>query len=538
MSGGGGGGGDQVAGHRYYMGVHMAVCRGPVDEIVEIRVGDRTLTLREGQPVDTTTATGVDENGNPTYTTSSASQPVIVPGSTNKLADNALVYVDSYELFGGEAKEGGIQGTMDVLMGGPAQTVNPGVQAMNGGGPMPAWRKVVTLFFNGIVCMVNPYPKAWKFRVRRHSKGWHNDTPFDPTRVKIVMTGEADGNYPASPSTIEAMNPAAIVYECLTNPEWGRGLPASRIDEASFLAASQTLYNEGFGLCLKWARTGPIDQFVQSVLNTIAANIYQDRATGKIVLKLVRGDYTFSALPLFDTSSGLLDITEATFGAPTDSINEMALKWHDPVSNLDRTVTLQNLAAVQSAGGAINSTSRDFTGIPTAALAKRVAQRELKAASTPLRRFTLTLDRRGWQVYPGSVIRIRDLSRNIPDMAVRIAQVAEGGLVNGKIQCIGVQDVFAMPATALTGQQPSAWTPPNFDPCLGQMRLIEIPYFTLVKYMTPADFAALTPGSARLGVLVAEGQGLNTGYDIAVRDGAPTSDDASLGSTYYCGYTP
>ena len=38
----GGGSTDYVAGYRYLFGIHMGVCRGPIDELVEIRVGDRT----------------------------------------------------------------------------------------------------------------------------------------------------------------------------------------------------------------------------------------------------------------------------------------------------------------------------------------------------------------------------------------------------------------------------------------------------------------------------------------------------------------
>lgn len=74
------GGGDYTAGYRYFFGIHMGVCRGPVDEVVEARVGDRTAWF-----------------GNVTQ--------------TQKVA------VDSPNLFGGEDKEGGVQGDMWVLMG-------------------------------------------------------------------------------------------------------------------------------------------------------------------------------------------------------------------------------------------------------------------------------------------------------------------------------------------------------------------------------------------------------------------------------------
>jgi hypothetical protein len=79
-----GGGGEYTAGYRYFFGIHMGVCRGPVDEVLEARVGDRTAWF-------------------------------------GSVTQTQLVYVDSPNLFGGEDKEGGVQGDMWVLMGDDAQ---------------------------------------------------------------------------------------------------------------------------------------------------------------------------------------------------------------------------------------------------------------------------------------------------------------------------------------------------------------------------------------------------------------------------------
>ena len=48
----------------------------------------------------------------------------------------------------------------------------------------------------------------------------------------------------------EGMNPAHIIYQVLTDPDWGYGAaPSDIIDEPSFLKAAQTLHAEGFGQC-------------------------------------------------------------------------------------------------------------------------------------------------------------------------------------------------------------------------------------------------------------------------------------------------
>jgi hypothetical protein len=40
------------------------------------------------------------------------------------------------------------------------------------------------------------------------------------------------------------MNPAHIIYECATNPDWGRGLPRELVDNISFASAANVLYTK------------------------------------------------------------------------------------------------------------------------------------------------------------------------------------------------------------------------------------------------------------------------------------------------------
>lgn len=758
------GGSAITVGYRYYFGIHMGVCRGGVDEIAEIRVGDRTAWVGSS-------------------------------GSTN-----TQINVDAYNLFGGEAGEGGVQGTAYVLQGGPDQgtTAAPIPSGLTSlySGIVPGMRKACTVFFDGIVGMLNPYPKPWKFRVRRITQGWENGcwlpnyatikyqsdatagsdatlptwnfgtavrlypsanvrwqffdnplssdgwytvearfrlasqspygqqllmmhrmlfteigdnwmcslsadasslvftchdatvapvsvalpspvanltwhhveiamrkrqkyvpeatlyvvdfdvyfdgvslgvvtldpnsfaglpipdgvtsadfaayeittymtigggrfdgwmdevrlsnthrhtssftipdvpytsdsatyllchfeglsgstnftdassygrTPYDTITGAVITATFASGNsvsdpvpdFPDTDRTIHAMNPVHILYQCLTSKEWGRGLPAEALG-TSFEEAARTLYAEAFGLCLKWTRTDTIESFVQQILNTIGAVMYQDRTTGLIELKLVRGDYVATDLPLFDAESGLIAVEEAAVANPTDSVNEVIVSYRDPITDTDKKVRAQNLASFQAAGGVSNSTSVSYQGVPVAALALRLAQRDLRLASVSLRRFTLTLNRRGWSIYPGQCIRIKDLTRNIPDTVVRVAKFEEGNLRDGRVKITAVQDVFRMPTQAFSQVQASTWIPPNTAPCIGESTVIEVPYFLLNRYMTPADFAAVTPEAGRWGTLLTAGQPLNNSYDVAVKSGISTTDENPPDGRYYCGYT-
>lgn len=92
------------------------------------------------------------------------------------------------------------------------------------------------------------------------------------------------------------MNPAHIIRECLTDKEWGMGYNEADIDDESFAAAADTLYDEQMGISILWQRENTIEAFVQDIVRHIDAALYVDRRTGKFVLKLIRDDYNPSSL--------------------------------------------------------------------------------------------------------------------------------------------------------------------------------------------------------------------------------------------------
>lgn len=532
--------------------------------------------------------------------TGGAEDPRIVTSATR-------IKIDAPELFGGRSAEGGIEGYADVMLGEADQVAPIGLRQMLGD-TIPGFRGMFTLFFDGLVASMNPYPKAWKFRVRRAMKGWDGDV-WQPDLCVIQMTGDNGPNsgfvrgfqsntppddaeagdlyitgdnpsdaweghanrvaewsgsawsftvpteglavyaedkgrayvYKGDAWTqtgtpeIRAMNPAHILYEVFTNRVWGRGLSRSMIDEDSWLAAAQTLYDEGFGLCLRWTRTDSIENFVQSVIDHIGAAVYTNRTTGKLALKLIRAVPDISALPLFDPSTGLLDVRDAGV-ASADYVNEVRVTYHDPVTNDDRTVKVDNLASLQASQGAFNHADRSYPGIPTAALATRVAQRDLRSVGIELRKFQVVLDRRAWAVTPGDAIRIRDPLRGIRETVLRVGRYEDGTIADGKITLTALQDMFALPTTSYVEQQQPV-APPELLPCVGDREVFELPYALLARQLNPADFNALSPDACYYGVVQDRGQMQNMTYSIATRNGMPQAEDAAVDGGL-CGYRP
>lgn len=136
-------------GYKYYMGLFMGLCRGPVDAIRQIRVGDKTAW-------------------------------------SGHATSNSSITINKPDLFGGEEQEGGIDGTLQIMLGAATQPRNESLAAMLGG-LVSAFRGVTTTFFDGLVCAMSPYPKEWSYLVQKTKAGWHKDECWYPAKCEIVL---------------------------------------------------------------------------------------------------------------------------------------------------------------------------------------------------------------------------------------------------------------------------------------------------------------------------------------------------------------
>jgi len=244
----------QTVGYRYSLGVHLALCHGPVDAIREILVDRRTawsvttgggfssgggaavetrigtvagmaataalagdagatisfpatragvrigrdyrLSLADGSS-QTITLLSVtfDAATNVTRWTvlpdalSFAAQTVEVQEATSSAsnvgAGGGRIRIDKPDLFGGESREGGIGGDVDVLMGGPGQGQNDYLTARMGG-HVPAYRGLCSLVLRQVYLGINPYLKPWAVRVTRVLTGEAGAAQWYPEKAAIV----------------------------------------------------------------------------------------------------------------------------------------------------------------------------------------------------------------------------------------------------------------------------------------------------------------------------------------------------------------
>jgi hypothetical protein len=494
-----GGKSSQTIGFHYLFGLLWGVCRGPINDLREIRIGDRTAW--EGP-----------------------------------LCDGDVQAIKKPDLFGGAPDgEGGVQGPFRIFMG-AADQVLPGsgtadcgstgplkgtqtlpgvkatIQAENPGVKISEFRGTFMLWFDGLISSMNPYPKQWAFRLRRHAAGWYNDLCWYPVKCPIFL---ADGH-------VHAMNAIHIIYQCLTDPIWGRGLSTALIDDNSFTYAANTLCAEGFGLCIAWQRKEEVDQFVAIIQDYIDCLLYPDPETGKMTIKLLRNDYVAADLPSFVKDGGLIDIQEDDTSSQDEIFSEMIGQGFDPITKKAFTVRAHNLAARQSQGGP-NPESRDLSGIPTRDLLARVLQRDLKKMCSGLSKYIVVLDRSGWMIRPGMPFKVADPRRGIGTIVLRAVEVVDQSFKDGRITLKCMEDVFSLPATSYITTNESSWTPPpqTAVPAAAQA-IYESNYRDLLLRKSAADMAAVVLTNAYFGVVAATPNAAIYRFDLDSRAAGET----------------
>lgn len=454
----------QTIGYRYYLGMHMELCHGPIDAITQIDFGERTAWT-----------------GNVTATTS--------------------IYIDSPDLFGGEQKEGGIQGDVDILFGEPTQGANAYLVSQLGS-ILPAFRGVVSLIFKKCyMCAMSPYIKRPGFKLRKLHGEW----------------------YAAKSNINNSANAAHIIYAVLTNPNWGMGLSPSSLDLTTFTAVADTLYAEGFGLSFVLASKDNIENFIYSVLTHVNGVFYAKPSDGKFALKLLRNDYSVGSL-LSLNEANIITLVSFERPSPAEMVNEIVVKYRPQGTAKDSTLTVQDLAGIQFQEGVI-SQSVDYPGIDTYANASKVALRDLNQKTIPLARVTLKTSRVAWNIIPGDCVKFSWTEYGIVDMVIRVLKVDYGDLDSGELTIQGIQDIFSLPSTTYITAQASGWTNP-IQPAAGLVntKVIEATYWDIATSVDAANLATFDNNSAFFASIVPKPLQATINYEMWV--------SSNGGSTY------
>lgn len=479
MSGGGKGSKSVTVGYRYYAGMHLALCHGPVDSLNKIVVGERTAW-------------------------------------SGSMTSSGQITINQPDLFGGDDREGGVVGAVDLVMGNASDGQNDYL-ASKLGATVPAFRGVVSLVLRQPqLSAMNPYIKPWSAELTRiirrsdDSPQWYSD--------KAAITGD--------------MNPAHIIHECLTDRTWGRGYSSAEIDDASFRAAADTLYAESFGLSILWDQQQDIEAFIERILQHIDGSIYVSPRTGLFTLKLTRDDYDpATLLELNQTNVIRLESFERTL--PEELVNQVTLSYHDRATDKSVSISVQDIAGIERSLGEIKDAKVSYEGVANGSLAARLAMRDLRQLSSTLAKITLVANRTAASLNIGDVFRFSWPELRIEQLILRVAQISYGTLADGRVRITCVEDVFGLPDAVYLAPAESGWVDPRQAPIAANFVSVnELPYWTIVHEMTGESATAqaeIDPNGGFLSVSTVRPSGAAINYAVLTRQGSAAFEKIGVG---------
>lgn len=433
---------------------------------------------------------------------------------------NETLTIDQKNLFGGEKKEGGLLGGVEIMHGRSSQVMREDLAARLGrtSANTPGFRDILSLFFYGAPgygfqwSMNYPYLHSIWAKVKRTETGWYS-------AKKEIEVSEVD------------MNPAHIIRECFTNADWGMGLPDAQIDDAAFTEAADILYDEEFGLSMVWSGQSSVETFVDEVLEHIDGVYGVDPSTGKIYIRLIRGGYDLGSLEELTEDDG--KITQFNRKAVEETTNEIVVTWTNPDNEGEETVSVHDLANY-AAQQTIISSSRNYYGIRSSSLAIRAALRELNRASQPLASFEMQVSRKAWNYKPGDVLKITSAEYGLNALPCRIVKTNYGKPGEMAIKLTLIEDVFEMPEFSYIDTEPTLWEPvvPEIA-AVSNALVITAPYFVLARTLGDAAASGVTDTEA-YSLILAQSSGLVELFPSSVNAAGNTSY-ASAGTIEPCG---
>lgn len=307
------------------------------------------------------------------------------------------------------------------------------------------------------------------------------------------------------------MNPAHILRELHVNKDYGMSIPAGELDDTVWQSSADTLFDEGFGLSFLWDREMEVQEFRDEVLRHIDGAIILNRQTGLLELRLVRNDYTVGSLETFDYSN-IKEIIDYKDPESDGLVNTLTIKFTEPVEDEEDSVTVSDPALYKMQGYEVSETI-SYPGIMSKSLASRVADRDLKTLSYPIKeiKFKSKYSIAGsYHVTDVFILNLPD--KKINNSVFRIVEIDYGDGLNNDVGIFAVEDIFSIEDTGLINLPDTEFTEIISDPqpCPETMA-IEAPYLLLVRNEGQTSIDSRLSSSEDIGFILCAGSKPNGG---------------------------
>ncbi len=430
-----------ITGFRYRVAVQMAICRGPGAVLKRAFIGE--------DEVFTGTISGPEGRFD----------------------------IDDLDLFGGDTLgTGGFQATVDFYSGEKTQPISAFLNVSTRQRITTAITPTAPRYTGTCYVVVRELTSAAPTAADAGAYVGNSKSmaawSWEIERMPALFSGQTAGeNVIASTDA----NPMNVLYELLTNTEWGFGYAASTIDtgaSSSFLKASDNLITEvnGFSMFLDREISG--SEMLNIIQEQIDGVVFLDHESGKWTIQLARGPtdanfgYNIATVDQFDDAS-IKSLQDFTRGAWEDTTNQIEVAFDKRDDDYKGSFALaQDMAnAIILGGGSVTDPRTSsgvirMPGVKTGALAAILAWRELKGQSRPLARGKFVTTRKFWNLKIGGVFAWTDPRKGFVQKAMRVTKIDYGTLQENQMVVTAVEDVFAFSAASMGAPPATQWVPP------------------------------------------------------------------------------
>lgn len=293
-----------------------------------------------------------------------------------------------------------------------------------------------------------------------------------------IRTGEPD------------MNPADMLWLCITNPQWGLGQPESMLDKDEFLAAWNTLNQEDMYMSIVFDDEGQIQNIINLICEHIDASCFVDKRTNKWTIKLIRNDYAVESLVILDESN-VRSISDYEIRTAAEQVNQVTVTYWNKETGKNATTSALDPARIAQ-NGLVNKPV-EYDGFTNEKTAYRAAERDLHALSSPLKIVTLN------EVHPdfGRKLSVGDAFtwnwsvHGVDGAIMRVKSIDYGDAHDLSVKIEAIEDVFSTPMNSVAPYVPPYENPANQAPIDNPtVRVIELPYYDAVQLSSESEVNA------------------------------------------------
>jgi hypothetical protein len=354
--GGGGGGGavtttvgedrvirqERIIGYNYFLSWDYAICVGPVDRIVGIRVSPGEANALSGDPQKDGTA-----------------DPNTIDFSVS--GDNAVRTLRGPNGFGGSCR---------VYRGSTTQTRNAGDAYQEA---YETHRGVCFAHFRDFKLGTTTAPATLLFEIDRFPKALDPEgdpIPDFPTR------GSADTGHPA----YRDANPAACLFELLTNRTWGAAVTHDLLDVESFARTARYFRDNNLGVSFTLSSQDLLSEAVNFLRDHVSSILVWNGQRLALRCLMDRSD-AFTPMTVITRDQ----VSDVEFSRPTwpSTVNELRVEFVNRQNNHQREiVVVQDLGCIATVGR-VQSRQIELLGFSNRDTAERQAKRLLLEGAYP-----------------------------------------------------------------------------------------------------------------------------------------------------------